>query len=306
MSLTQTQQNWLTAFLFGLIFGVLNYIIYQYVQAEMDFWWSVRIARDFFAGQDPYAFDATTENVPYPFPVFLIGIPFLPFSLRTAGALFVGFSVFLVVLGMLQQDQGWRLPMLLSFPFLGATLILPQWAPLVMAAWFFPVIAPYLVLVKPQNALPVALAKWHWIGIFLSAVILALTLILDPTWPWRWLEKTGDFEYMLPFLVLPLGPILLLAIRYWRAPSGRLLLLMALLPLRAAYDLPLLWLVTEKRWQVWTLTILSWVIPIFSTSAAFGASPRWAIPLLFVPTLLILVWNEDQKLIQRWLGGTLS
>ena len=177
---------------------MLNYIVYAYVQPEMDFWWSIRIAKDLLAGVDPYAFEADQTNVPYPLPVFVIGLPFLPFSLRTAGALFSGVTVATLVWALHTRDEMWRMPMLLSFPFVSATIIISQWAPLVMVAWFFPILAPYLVLVKPQNALPVALAKWHWVGIFISAVILAVTFIVYPTWPWRWLEKTGDFEYLIP------------------------------------------------------------------------------------------------------------
>lgn len=279
--------------LFGVFFAVINYFVYTFVHAEMDFWWSIRIAEDVLAGRDPYAFNATSRNVPYPLPVFLFGILFIPFSFRLAGSVFIGISVFLLTLGMQMHDEMWRLPMFLSFPFFGATIFLPQWAPIIMAAWFFPMIAPYFVLVKPQNALPIGLAKWNWKGIFISAAILLFTLIIDPTWPIRWLSKTGDFAYIIPFMVLPFGPLLLLSVRYWRIPEGRLLFFMVLFPIRAAYDLPILWLITKSKWQAWVLTILSWVIPAFSYQLALSTHPRWAIPLLYLPALLFLIWNEE-------------
>lgn len=270
-----------------------------YISTTLDFGWSIRIARDLLAGHDPYAVDSTASTVPYPLPVFVLGLLLLPFSFRLAGAVFSGVSIFLIVFGSLKNEEPWRLPMLLSFPFIMATVFVPQWSPLVFAAWFFPILAPYLVLVKPQNALPVGLVKWHWKGIAIAAGILILTLIIYPTWPWRWLAQTKSFQYLIPVLVLPLGPILLWCLRYWRTPTGRFFILVSILPLRAAYDLPLLWLVPQNKWQVWVLTILSWLPPLFFVEAALGAEPEWSVPFLFIPTLLIMIWNEDQALIKK-------
>lgn len=285
---------------FGLVFGMLNYFVGAV--STLDFGWSVKIAQDFISGIDPYAFEASSQIVPYPLPVIFVGIPLLPFSVKLAGSVFVAISVGLLVYGMLRHDQFWRAPLLFSLPFIGATVLKVQWAPIILAAWFFPIIAPYFCLVKPQNALPVAFAKWSWKGVFIAAGILLVTLILDPTWPIRWLSKSTEYVYFIPFITLPFGPLLLISLRYRQYPVGRLLFFMSVLPLRAIYDLPLLWIVARNRYQVWLLTALSWLALIFFPESSLGINPIYSVPLLFAPCLLFVVWEYDQQLIKQWLG----
>ncbi len=293
-------QKVIVSIIFGLVFAVLNYFAFSLAPYDLDFQWSIHMARDFVAGVDPYDIDASNQIVPYPLPVILVGLPLLPFSPAVASGIFVGFAVFLIVLGLFMKDEFWRYPLLFSAPFIGATMIRAQWGPILIAAWMFPIIAPYFVLVKPQNALPVALAKWHWKGVIISAVILAITLIIDPTWPIRWLSKSVDFEYFIPVFVLPLGPLILVSIRYWKQAEGRLLFLMSLMPTRAVYDLTLLWVIPKNRYQVWALTLLSWVYPIVSFQGAFAVRPGWTIPFLFLPALACLIWENDKDILPNW------
>ncbi|MEM7801035.1 MAG: hypothetical protein AAF633_17715 [Chloroflexota bacterium] len=299
----------LSALFFIATFGaILTYLIINLTVGNSppghDFWWSKEIARAFLSGEDPYAQEFNRFQVPYPLPIFVIGMLFLPFNAQLSAALFNGITLFFLLWGMQKSGELWRWPLFLSLPFISA-FILPQWAVLLLAAWFFPIIAPYLVLIKPQNALPIGLAKWSWKGIFIAASILLFTLVVYPTWPWVWLNLTENYIYLIPFLVLPFGPLLLLSVINWKTSAGRLLFFMSLLPFRAYYDLPLLWLIPENRTQIWILTVVSWIpalLPLFNFEIEF-VQPRWSIAILFFPALCMLLWNHNRdqlKWLEKW------
>lgn len=299
-----TREKWGKIIGLSILASILSYFVIGLSVGSSppghDFWWSKEIARSFLSGQDPYAADFNQFQVPYPLPVFVIGALFLPFSAQVSAALFNGIAFFLLLWGMERHDELWRWPLFLSLPFLSA-FILPQWGIWLLAAWYTPIIGPYFVLIKPQSALPVTLAKWSWKGIFIAAGILLITLIVYPTWPFVWLGLTGNYLYIVPFLVLPLGPVLLLSGIYWRTPPGRLLFFMSLIPFRAYYDLPILWLIPCNRFQVWLLTLISWLPILFFNHDNAFIQPKWSIIALFIPALGMLIWNQDQdRVITVW------
>ncbi|HEU5103531.1 MAG TPA: hypothetical protein VFU22_31155, partial [Roseiflexaceae bacterium] len=154
---------------------------------EGDFWWALRFADDLLHGADPFAFTPSARMVPYPLPSALFGLPVVWLPWLLAAALFFGVSSGLLAYGALRAGEGWRLGVMLSPPFILAALF-TQWSPLIMAAAFFPVLAPLLVLVKPHIALPVALFRRpSRRGLVLALVVFGLSLAVMPTWPLRWL-----------------------------------------------------------------------------------------------------------------------
>ena len=214
-----------------------------------DFNWALNTARALIEGQDPYNFTPSALLVPYPLPVALFGLPFLGLPTPLAGALFFGLSSGLLTYGILRSGQPWRLLIFLTFPYFYA-LLFAQWSPLVMSTWFFPMLAPLLVLIKPQIALPIAINRFTRSGVLLATVVLLGSLLIIPTWPWRWLSMIGDYESIIPLLMLPFGPLLLIALYYWRDERARLLIGIALLPFRGAYDLVGLYLLPESVQQM--------------------------------------------------------
>jgi hypothetical protein len=132
------------------------------------------------AGQDPYAFTPSALKIPYPLPVALFGLPFVMLPMlppKLAAALFFSLTTTLLAYGILRRGETWRLLVFLTFPFLQA-LMFAQWSPLIMATWFFPILAPLLVLIKPHIALPVALNRLTRRGILLATIVAVASLDL--------------------------------------------------------------------------------------------------------------------------------
>lgn len=273
--------------------------LYFFPGAAGDYSWALFMAEDLLAGQDPYDFVPSAVLVPYPLPVVIFGFPLLWMPYKFAAATFFGLSSGFLAYGILRSDRPWRLLTFLSLPYVYALLFV-QWSPLIMATWFFPILAPTLALVKPQTALPVALNKLTRNGIILAGAILILSLIIYPTWPFRWYAMTRDFEYVIPVFALPLGPLLLLAALFWRRPEARLLFISAFLPFRGAYDLLPLWLVPQTWPQMAFLTGIPWIAALIWPKIAFTMlkSPA-VVPILLIPSLLALLWDVAQKKFPR-------
>jgi hypothetical protein len=145
----------LLALLIGIISARLCYIARNAVNPGLpgDFVWALDTARDLLAGRDPYAAymgnisPTPFSPIPYPLPVALFGFPFLWLKQVTASSIFFSLVTASLAYGILRSGDAWRLLVFLTFPFLNA-LINVQWSPLIMAAWYFPILAPLLVLVK--------------------------------------------------------------------------------------------------------------------------------------------------------------
>ncbi len=121
-----------------------------------DFGGAIQLARNITAGRDPY--DGFTD-VPYPLPAGLVAMPFAWLDDRLAGSLFLAASSGLLAGAMVAAThQPWRLLLLFSLPFAHA-LEWAQWSPLITAAWYLPVVAPLMLVAKPQIALPIALHR---------------------------------------------------------------------------------------------------------------------------------------------------
>lgn len=289
------KRSLLLSALIGLVTGYLCFIARSvFFPGPGDFNWALETAWALLNDNDPYDFAPSALRIPYPLPVALFGLPLLPLEPRLAGASFFGISSAVLAYGVLRSDAPWRLIVFCSFPYLYA-LCFAQWSTLIMAAWFFPILGPLLVLVKPQIALPVALVRLSRPGVVLAGAVLMLSLAIYPTWPFRWLSMLRSFESIVPLLTLPFGPLLLAALIYYKEPRAQLLLAMALLPFRGVYDLLALWLLPTTRLQMLLLTLLSWVVPIISFGAGVMVRPAWAVPVLFVPALICVLLSYRQQ-----------
>lgn len=290
----------LLAIMIGSAAAVLCYrfrTLPMYFPGPGDFNWALDTATALLQGRDPYDFEPSSLKVPYPLPVALFGLPFVTLPKPLAAALFFGGSSGLLAYGILRAGDVWRLSVFASFPYLYA-LMFAQWSPLIAAAWFFPLLAPLLVLIKPNIALPVAMNRVTWRGIALAGSVLAASLIIYPSWPRRWLEMTGEYQQMIALLTLPFGPLLALALLRWWDERARLLLAMSVLPFRGVYDLVTLWLVPRQRRQAFVLTVLSWTVPLFDFGIGLQVRPTWSIPILFLPALAFIlydVWQERRQ-----------
>ena len=275
------------AILIGLSAAAIAAFIPTHSGNVGDFVVALDTAQAIVEGRDPYAFVANAAYIPYPLPIALFGLPLLWLPWPVAAIVFVGVSSALLAWGILRSGEAWRLWIFVSFPFLTA-LYFRQWAPLITAAWFIPALGPLLVLIKPQIALPVVLQRLTWPGVALAGVVLLGSLLLDPTWPLRWLSMLGPYERVIPVLELPFGPLLLFAVVAWRDPRARMLLLMALLPMRGLYDLCPLWIVPRTRQHAAQLSLVSWLMyPLMVVS---NNTAVFVVPMLYIPALMMVVW----------------
>jgi len=124
--------------------------------------------------------------------------------------------------------------------------------------------------------------------VLLAGGVLLASLIIDVTWPTRWLAMLGPYERVIPVLELPFGPLLLLAAVRWQERRARVLLLMAVLPMRGLYDICLLWLLPRTRQQTAQLTLASWLMyPLMVIDADITL---FVILVLYLPALLMIIW----------------
>jgi hypothetical protein len=218
----------------------------------------------------------------------VFALPFVWMRPELAAALFYGGSAGLLAFGLTRYGYH-RLLVFLAYPF-WAGILTAQWAPLITAAAFFPLLLP-VTLAKPQVGLPVALTHLSKRGVLACIVLVAITLIAIPRWPWFWLGQLGHYEHFIPLLVLP-GPLLVLTLLRYKDKDARLLLLAALMPQRWFFDTLTLWLIPKSRRElVWTAG-LSWGAGIwrwYHTPKSFAEVGTWAVVFIYMPMLGLIL-----------------
>lgn len=277
----------------GVVAGSLCYDLLEATKSNGDFWMSLNVARHLVSGTDPYSRPAAPDDVPYPLTAALLAMPFSYLPDPLPSGIFMGLSSGLLA-WLLVQDKPWKLLLFLSWPFVYAFMFV-QWTPLMTCMWFLPALAP-LLLVKPQIALPMLLtAKPDWRGFAIAFGLGIISLLVNPSWPWIWLERIAGYQGTVPpLLVLPLGPLMVLALRRWRERRAWLLFLMALMPQRVVYDQLCLLLVASTWRELIFLISLSWItMPALLYFGGWTALPGgwqiWIVATLYIPALLVVL-----------------
>ncbi len=217
--------------------------------------------RVLLAGGDPYG-DACASPAQgriwptNPLTTVLITLPFAPLGDKGALPIWAIMSGILAF-GLLQNGQRWRLVVFLSAPYWVALLCL-NWTPLMAALAMLPALTP-LWLVKPQNGLPAFLTHLSRRRAVVAATFLIVSLVVDPTWPIRWWPQAQSYDFYVPLIVLPFGPLILLALFFWRDVKARYILLLSAMPQRFLYDPLLLAWIPESRSDVLYLTVAGWI-----------------------------------------------
>ncbi|MEW5872279.1 MAG: hypothetical protein AB1894_23655 [Chloroflexota bacterium] len=314
MQATRNPIAWrmLLACLIGLVSGGLCCLnLARREQLAADFTWPWRAANFLLEGKNPYIEIQPEGDYPfqtyfyYPLPAALAALPFAGLPAYLAGALFFGLSSGLLAWALLQD--GWqRLPLFLSAPYVVAAAT-AQWTPLIVAAGLLPAMN-WLLACKPNLGLALFIYKPNKLGLALGLVFVALSLACLPSWPWDWLAVTKQLAgHPPPFLVLPLGPLLLLAALRWRKAGARLLLGLSLLPqLLFFYDQLPLWLLPRSFRAGLAYSALSW-LAYFAwrwqgidphTGEILLQPVQYILALVYLPALLMLLWPEGKKC--RW------
>jgi hypothetical protein len=236
------------------------------------------------SGADPYAAVAATR---WPFPLYYpittatLTLPLTFISLASARVLF--FAVSSALFAYVLAVRPHRLLALLSGSFFLA-LLLVQWSPLMTgAASLSPVLAGAVWSAKPNIGLAIAVGTLRtWRAWFLTALggglLTAMSLLVLPGWPASFLNAAHHAPHVVaPITILPLGPIVLVALMRWRDADARLLVALACIPQTVAlYGTLPLFLIPRTRRESMVIVLLSdvafiitmWLLPAIRQSRA--------------------------------------
>jgi len=295
----------LTSLAIGAAAGILCWFLLRHFhQGAADFGWSIRAARAMLARENPY----NTPLAQYPFTAAFFGLPFVWLPPELAAALFYGGSSTLLAFGLTRQGYH-RLLIFLAYPY-WAGILTAQWAPLIMASAFFPLLLP-ATMVKPQIGIPVFLTRLSRRGIIACAALGILSLLVMPRWPMLWIGQLGYYEHFIPLLVAP-GFLLALALLRFRDKDAWLLFLAALMPQRWFFDTLILWLIPKSRREiVWTAGF-SWFAGTwrwYHTPHSPADVGRWTVVFIYLPMLGVLLArslfsSEDSVSFNAMTGAT--
>jgi hypothetical protein len=275
-------------------------------QLAADFNFAWRAAWYLLDGQNPYTAIQPAGDYPfqtyfyYPLTAAIAAIPFAWLPPYIGGAVFFGVSSGLLGYALLQD--GWkRLPLFLSAPYWIAMSV-AQWSPLIAAAALLPGLQ-WLLVCKPNIGLAGFTYRPTRLGLFGMGTFLLVSLLWLPTWPIDWIRLTRELKgHPPPFLVLPLGPLLLLALLRIRKPAGRLFLGLSLLPqLLFFYDQLLLGLIPNRTKSGLIYSGLSWAAYlgwrlVTSLNPGLQVQPAlFVIALIYIPALVFLLGENSRK-----------
>ena len=269
-------------------------------------------ARALLAGNDPYTAVGPDRAfrwdwpLYYPLPAVLFATPFtvvpvlvarIAFSAVTAAAL------------------GWALgprarthwPLLLSAAYIISTSR-AQWAPLLLAAAWIPALG-FVIAAKPNVGISSLAGQKGRKELALSlagfGAAFLLSFIVQPDWfsSWRASIRTAP-HIQSAVMMMPFGPLLLLAALRWRRADARLLLALAVIPhTPSAYDLLVLFFVCRSLRETMVLALLTqalyWGIVMFGSFNTFDAYAeglgRVAILIVYLPVLAAVLLRANRS-----------
>ena len=270
------------------------FLLVHFQQGAADFNWVIRAARYLLARKNPY--DTPLEQ--YPLTAAFFGLPFVWMRPEIAGGLFYGIGSALLAFGLTRQGYH-RLLVFLAYPY-WAGILTAQWAPLIAASAFFPLLLP-VTMAKPQIGLPVALTHLSRRGVLACAVLALLSIAVMPQWPLLWAGQLGYYQHFIPLLVLP-GPLLALALLRYRDRDAWLLLLMAVMPQRWFFDTLVLWLIPKTRKEILATVFFSWGAGIwrwYHIPHSYAEVGRWTVVFIYLPMLGVVLARFLRREVQQ-------
>lgn len=197
-------------------------------------------ARTVLSGENPYLTNGPglEHYWPWPFtypaPVIFLALPLAWLPEVYAAMAFSGLSTFVMVLAVTRKSLH-LMPLLISVPFVMSAR-LGQLSLLLSAAVFYQWLS-FLLVVKPQAAMPVVMATRDRRALALSAAmgaaLLLASFVVLPDWPREWLDIVSrpdqNAKYLSPLTGVG-GFLLPLVLLKWRRRESWLLLGMAVLP----------------------------------------------------------------------------
>ena len=231
----------LDSILVGAVVGgaACAYVLYRGmsspIASDFDQLWYA--ARGVLRGVSPYDVvgpgrEFSWDYLFYPMPAVVLAIPFALLPLLAARAGVAAISAFLLSAALWRHDRG-RL-----FAFASAPMFIAlgrgQASPLILATAFIPVLS-WLGAIKPNIAVAVLplsrdVRATMIAGAVGSALLLAISFALEPSWVAEWRDALSRKNDSAPIIVRSGGVLVLLALLQWRRREAWLVLLLACLP----------------------------------------------------------------------------
>lgn len=252
----------------------------------------------------------------YPLPALVAVAPLGLLPVLAARVIFASASAALLAWAITRD--GWsRLPVFLSVSFF-VTLELGQWSALYAAAFLIPALG-VTAIAKPNFGFVLAVASpqrntltWLVGG---TIALLSISQVLQPGWHASWLANLRAADHFKPYVMRPLGFLLLLAALKWRRPEARWLLALAVIPQAPSfYDQMLLSVVclTSRESLVFAAsTIVLFFYVGFNTpqpdyeswGRLVGNGTLW---ICYVPVLIMVLRRPNEGAVTAsfsWLEG---
>jgi hypothetical protein len=259
---------------------------------------SAVIIRD---GGNPYRSPPPHLRYPfyYPLPAVLVAMPFTALPLALAR------PAFDIAVGWIFAYALWRhAPYALLALFSGAYLFAMragQTTPMVVAASLIPTLG-FLLTVKSNTGLACLIARPSRQAIIGGLLIVALSVILLPSWPLDWWAAIQESQHIRSPVLRPFGWLLLLAAFRWRTSGGRLLLALAVIPQNTLpHELVPLVMIPGNAVEMAIYVVGSWVAVALTSVAMERATSLsglvtdvWLVLLLsvYLPALYMVLRNR--------------
>jgi hypothetical protein len=263
--------------------------VWAYARANTDFvsdfdqvWAS---ARALWEHQDPYRVVGPRGSflwkwpLYYPLPAIVLAAPLGLLPVVVARIVFASVSSGLLTYALTRDGYG-RLPLLLSISFVTAVELV-QWSPLLTAGMMMPALA-WTAVAKPNIGAAMAAYSTSRTTLIVmiagSLALLAISFVIQPTWPVAWLKNVRTAPHFVAPIMRPAGFLLLAALAKWRRPEARLLAALACVPQTPTfYDHVLVFVVPRTSRESLTLVVLTFVVyfavafaPPFQTYKQWG------------------------------------
>lgn len=254
-----------------------------------DLSWPLEGARVLRAGGNPYTVLLFPDRGPlfsdplyYPMPAVLVALPLSYLPNLTAGVLWS--SLCATLLALVTPRHRW--PMFLSAAFF-VNAQACTWIMLLMAAYEIPALSGVFAC-KPTVGAALWTSKPNKAAIVGGVVLLALSLLILPSWPLDWLHNAALSHHPIPLLVCPALGLLILR---WRDRDARYVFLLSLAPQILYLGEPLLLFRACKGWKSsMALAALTWVVwgavQLWGESLRSGFNFPFSVWLLYLPVAL--------------------
>lgn len=282
-------------------------------------------ARALIAGHSPYREIGPGLQFDWPAPLYYpltAAIAVTPLSLlerRLAAVIFAAIASGAFVWAATRRSLAPAVVITSASAALAAETV--QWSPLLGAAYGIPWLGP-LLSAKPTIGFAIFVARPSRAALAGSAMLLAVSLALMPSWPREWISALhhtslgmkGGTPYFAPVGTTG-GVLSALALLRWRRPEARLLFALACVPQTPLlYETVPLFLVPATITEGGVLWLGSWIAALWlSTLGPYGSdTARFAVSAtavgwcLYVPCVLMILRRPNVGTLPPWIGPRLE